>query len=227
VLVSNNGGQSWNNFNVPYQMKSVDCYAAEQCVAIGMDSGASFTFDGGQTWASNDALGSAHLFGIDCMANRTCWMVGEWGRVIGTYPNSGGPNGIGVHPKQELFPPPDVRSFNGISCVDPNHCVAVGNRGTITGNTAAMARTTNGWQPGTSTKPNSIVTVDLNDVSCPSAELCYAVGNGGTFLVSHDGGATWAKEVAPTTQNLRGIYCFGPTMCYMVGDNGTVLYRQY
>lgn len=142
-------------------------------------------------------------------------MVGVWGRVIGTYPNPGGPDGIGVVPFKELFPPPTVRTFTSVSCSDSAHCVAVGEQGVI-------AKTANGWASWTA--PNSTTTVGLTDVSCPDAATCYAVGANGTFLMSGDGGNIWTQITAPTTQNLQGIDCFDG--CYMVGANGTILYYR-
>jgi photosystem II stability/assembly factor-like uncharacterized protein len=217
ITVSNNGGQSWSPLYQSHHMLAVDCALANQCVVVGADSEARFSFDGGQSW-KNGRLGNTTLYGIDCLSDRRCWMVGDGGRVIGTYPNPQGPNGIGVIPKKDLFLP-SLRPLKGVSCVNPDTCVGVAPEGII-------VRTTNHWDDWT--QPNSTTSVNLNDVSCPTASVCYAVGAGGTILVSRDGGITWAPEPAsPTGQDLHDIYCLpGSDVCYAVGSNGTVLYHQ-
>lgn len=217
ILVSNNAGQTWSPFNQSYHMLAVDCALADQCVVVGADSEARFTFNGGQSWI-NGRLGNTTLHGIDCLSDRRCWMVGDGGRVIGTYPNPQGPNGVGVIPKKDLFIP-DLRPLYGVSCINPEACVAVAANGII-------ARTTNGWASWTF--PNSTTAVNLRDVSCPTASTCYAVGIGGTILASKDGGNSWGAEAAvPTGQDLYSIYCQqGADICYAVGSNGTVLYHQ-
>lgn len=217
IIVSNNAGQTWSPFNQSRHMLAVDCALADQCVVVGADSEARFTFDGGQSWKTGK-LGTTTLHGIDCLSDRRCWMVGDGGRLIGTYPNPQAPNGVGVIPKKDLFIP-DLRPLKGISCVNENTCVAVAAEGII-------ARTTDGWAHWT--QPNSTTAVNLNDVSCPTASTCYAVGMKGTILLSKDGGNTWGAEPAsPTGHDLYGIYCLpGTDTCYAVGSNGTVLYHQ-
>lgn len=217
IVVSNNGGLTWSLFNQSHYLLAADCALPDQCVVVGGISEARFTFDGGQNWIRGD-LGTATLHGIDCLSDRRCWMVGDGGRVIGTYPNPLGPNGVGVIPKRDLFLP-SLRPLNGVSCINQDTCVAVAAEGII-------VRTTDGWAHWT--QPNSTTAVNLNDVSCPTTSVCYAVGSGGTILVSKDGGNTWGAEPAsPTSQDLQDIYCLpGTDICYAVGSNGTVLYHQ-
>lgn len=218
ILVSNDGGQSWSSsFNQSYQMNAVDCALSNQCVAVGDASEARYTFDGGVSWRSG-RLGNTPLYGIDCFGNRNCWMVGIGGRVIGIYPNAGGPDGIGVIPKKDLFLSP-ARTLLAIGCSGTNgqHCVTVGENG-------VMAKTTNGG--GSWSKPNSGTAVNLNGVSCPTSSNCYAVGDGGTLLISSDGGTTWGLETSPTSENLEDIECVaGSSSCCAVGSNGTILRR--
>jgi hypothetical protein len=218
ILVSNDGGQSWSlPINQLYQMNAVDCALPDQCVAVGTDSEARYTFDGGGSWRPG-RLGNTPLYGIDCFADRNCWMVGIGGRVIGIYPNADGPDGIGVITKKDLFLSP-ARTLLAIGCSGTNgqHCVAVGESGVV-------AKTTNGG--GSWSKPNSGTIVNLNGVSCPTASNCYAVGDGGTLLISEDGGTTWIPETSPTSENLKDIECFaGSSSCFAVGANGIILRR--
>lgn len=215
ILVTNNGGASWSTFNQAYLLWSVDCISADECVVVGDESEARFTFNGGTSW-SDGRLGNTPLHGVDCVASKTCWMVGVGGRVIGTIPNPNGPDGIGVIPKKDLLLN-EEKSLLSISCVQHSTCVAVGEIGKI-------FRTTNtgsSWierVSGTAEK--------LTGVSCPDAAFCYAVGDNGTILVSSDGGSRWGSENAPSVENLKAIDCFGSTTCLAVGANGTILRRN-
>ncbi|MBN1991932.1 MAG: DUF11 domain-containing protein [Anaerolineae bacterium] len=214
ILVSNDGGKTWPwNFNQTYQMNAVDCPSATQCVAVGEDSEARVTDDGGQTWI-NGRMGNTPLYGVDCFAEKTCWMVGLGGRIIGTYPNPNGPGGIGIISKIDLFTNP-VQTLMSVSCVDGDNCVAVGTDGVV-------AQKINGgaWTPLSSGTTNH-----LNGVSCSSTSLCFAVGANGTILRSNNGGSAWSAETSPTTQTLNGIDCIGGS-CIIVGTNGTILRRH-
>lgn len=215
ILVTNNGGASWTTFNQAYLMWSVDCISADECVVVGDESEARFTFNGGASW-SDGRLGNTPLYGVDCVAAKTCWMVGVGGRVIGTYPNPNGPDGIGVIPKKDLLIK-EEKSLLSISCVQQSTCVAVGEIGKI-------FKTTN--TGGSWVERASGTGERLTGVSCPDASFCYAVGHNGTALISSDGGSSWAPELSLTAENLEAIDCFGPTNCVAVGTNGTILRRN-
>ncbi|MCB0167891.1 MAG: hypothetical protein KDI79_26930 [Anaerolineae bacterium] len=215
ILVTNNAGGSWTPFNQSYRMDAVDCISTSECVAVGNDSEARFTFNGGASWGSG-RLGNTPLFGIDCISSKTCWMVGVGGRVIGTYPNAGGPGGIGVISKKDLLLA-EEKSLLSISCVQQSTCVTVGEIGKI-------FKTTN--TGGNWSSQSSGTGVTLTGVSCPGSSLCYTVGDGGTILISNDDGSTWAPDDSPVAVNLKDIDCYGPTNCLAVGAGGTILLRQ-
>ena len=215
ILVTTNAGSSWSKFGQSYLMSSVDCISSDECVAVGHESEARFTYNGGSSWQSGP-LGNTHLHGVDCLSSRTCWMVGDGGRVIGTYPNAGGSGGIGVIPKKDLLLN-EGKSLLSISCVKQEMCVTVGQIGKI-------FQTTN--TGGSWSARSSGTGVTLPGVSCPDAAFCYAVGDNGTILISSNGGSSWFPDDSPTTTNLKAIDCFGSTTCLAVGANGTILQRQ-
>jgi photosystem II stability/assembly factor-like uncharacterized protein len=54
----------------------------------------------------------------------------------------------------------------------------------------------------------------------------FAVGDGSLFLVTKDGGATWApKDIGIPPTNLRSIQCASLTLCVMTTEPGTALVR--
>lgn len=215
ILVTNNAGGSWTPFNQSYRMDAVDCISTSECVAVGDESEARFTYNGGASW-ENGRLGNTPLFGVDCLSSKTCWMVGVGGRVIGTYPNAGGPGGIGVISKKDLLLN-EAKSLLSISCVQQGTCVTVGEIGKIFKTT----NTGGNWNSQTSGTG-----VTLTGVSCPGSTFCYLVGDGGTILISGDDGSTWSPDDSPVAVNLKDIDCYGPTNCLAVGASGTILLRQ-
>ncbi|MCB0212237.1 MAG: hypothetical protein KDJ52_23045 [Anaerolineae bacterium] len=214
ILVTTNGGTSWSKINQSYRMDAVDCISADECVAVGDESEARFTYNGGSSWQSG-RLGNTPLYGVDCISSKTCWMVGVGGRVIGTYPNAGGPGGIGVISKKDLLLK-EGKSLLSISCLQQDTCVTVGEIGKI-------FKTTN--TGGSWSERSSGTSVSLPGVSCPDETFCYAVGDSGTILASSDGGSSWSDDNSPTAVNLKDIHCFGSTTCLAVGVNGTILQR--
>lgn len=214
IIVTNNAGASWSTFNQSHRMDAIDCISSDECVAAGNDSEARFTFNGGSSWGDG-RLGNTPLFGVDCISSRTCWMVGVGGRVIGTYPNAGGPGGIGVISKKDLLLN-EAKSLLSISCAQTDTCVAVGEIGKI-------FQTTN--TGGSWNERSSGTGVELSGVSCPDENLCYAVGDSGTILISTNSGSSWSPDDSPTTTNLEDIHCFGASTCLAVGSNGTILQR--
>lgn len=215
ILVTNNAGGSWTPLNQSYRMDAVDCISTSECVAVGDESEARFTYNGGASW-ENGRLGNTPLFGVDCLSSKTCWMVGVGGRVIGTYPNAGGPGGIGVISKKDLLLN-EGKSLLSISCIQQDTCVTVGEIGKIFKTT----NTGGSW----SSRPSG-TGVTLTGVSCPGFSLCYTVGDGGTILISLDTGSTWSPDDSPVATNLKDIDCYGPSNCLAVGAGGTILLRQ-
>jgi photosystem II stability/assembly factor-like uncharacterized protein len=128
---------------------------------------------------------------------------------------SGGPTGPRRADGSTAFqyPLPQNNDLNGVSCASADHCVAVGDEGTIVESNDGGGH----W----ATRASGTL-AKLNGVSCPTAQLCVAVGSGGTILGSSDGGGSWHSGPAgPKT--LNAVSCTGSTSCVAVGDGGTVL----
>lgn len=92
--------------------------------------------------------------------------------------------------------------FNGIECVSPTHCFAVG-EGMNAGAGVHIYSTTDGnnWKqiwhkPSTSTRAYSLMSISQNDKGhlFAAGSVESQLGSNGYILVSVDGGKTWTEE---------------------------------
>ncbi len=118
--------------------------------------------------------------------------------------------------------------LNGVSCPNPNHCVAVGY---FLPSPAAqpLVESWNGtsWQIIASPKRTGARFSLLSGVSCPGATNCFAVGfdsnSGYQTLVEHWNGTTWSVMTSPNHPGsystvLSGVSCPSTTSCFAVGN---------
>jgi hypothetical protein len=106
--------------------------------------------------------------------------------------------------------------FWGVSCVDVEHCVAVGSQ-----SAGSLVETWNGsrWLvQNAATAPNGLLT----SVSCVRWAMCVAVGYVGVYaglLAEVWNGATWSIEypVPRSGTFFRNVACTGPADCVAVG----------
>jgi hypothetical protein len=131
-------------------------------------------------------------------------------------------------------PSPDVKSYlnvlNGVSCVSPTACTAVGydqNEGTLRD---SLIESWNGkkWSVVPSQNPGPYDN-PLEAVSCVSATACTAVGyspipHGVQTLVEAWNGAVWQTVSSPNTASaknyLLGVSCVSASACTAVGQHG-------
>ena len=118
-------------------------------------------------------------------------------------------------------PTPGGNVYDGISCVGPNFCVAVGDANQFQSNQRGIAAQWNGvsWSampganPGTGTQ-NSVF---LNSISCTSSNFCMAVGNyqssSNNVFTEVWNGSAWSAAPAPAVDPadyanyLYGVSC--------------------
>lgn len=103
--------------------------------------------------------------------------------------------------------------LNGVSCVSPNYCEAVGYAGG-----AGLAEVWNGSTWTVQSTPGS--NVELLGVSCVSASFCAAVGyntSSFTAIALEWNGSTWTAQSAPG-ELLDSVSCLSPTDCEAVGE---------
>jgi hypothetical protein len=127
-------------------------------------------------------------------------------------------------------PTGDTSTLNGVSCLSPNHCEAVGDFQDNSG-TFAMAEGQSGaiWTIQTTSDPAGSTEVSLVAVSCFTATSCMATG---TFTTSSSDlafaeqwtGSSWSAEnvINPSGANsveLSSIACKALTSCIAVGSS--------
>jgi len=124
-------------------------------------------------------------------------------------------------------PPAQTEDLNGVSCISPSWCMAVGDYTSTSGQHLVRAEVWSGstWSiqaiptPGTSS-------IYMTGVSCSSAEACTAVGyyfpphsTGAPFVEAWDGNS-WAIRIVPNpdqTSTFNSVSCTSPTFCMAVG----------
>ncbi len=224
VLVRWNG-TTWTQdaFVAAENLNGVHCFDANNCIAVG-DNGTILRYSAG-AWASVASPVTSNINSVYCAAATNCWAVADTYNPPGPPPTQeailrwlGGAwtlqGANGTIPNENL---------NGISCVDANNCIAVGDNGTI-------ARLNAGAWGGMA----SPVTSNINSVYCTAATNCWAVAD--TYnppgppptqeaILQWTGGA-WALLAASggiPNENLNSIYCLDAANCFAAGDNGTLL----
>jgi hypothetical protein len=108
-------------------------------------------------------------------------------------------------------------ALNGIACVTPQLCIAVG--GSSLG-TLAEEWTGTAWSVQTTPSPAGGAV--LSSVSCVSATACEAVGDSGTGpLAEAWNGTGWTVQPAPSAggASLASVSCTARTRCVAVGSN--------
>ena len=129
-----------------------------------------------------------------------------------------------VVPSADPGPTQGGNQYDGISCVGPNFCIAVG--ATNYSNTpSGLAVQWNGtaWSPVTLATP-SPTPVDgfyVNAVSCTSPTFCMAVGQeqAGELISELWNGTSWTviPFVTSNSAQLQGVSCTSATFCIAVG----------
>ena len=137
-----------------------------------------------------------------------------------------------VVPSADPGPTPGGNAYNGISCVGPNFCIAVGNvnNNNSSFETNGLASLWNGtsWSAisGANPGPGTQDQVALESASCTSATFCMAAGffrNTNHVFTEIWNGSTWTAETAPAVDPhdranyLYGVSCTSPTSCTAVG----------
>jgi hypothetical protein len=216
----------------------VSCGTATSCLAVGQESTASNVgSDFAQAWngriwrvvtppspGSPDALN-----GVACTATMSCI-------AVGSYASAAGPDrALAVAWDSRKWrvlriPSPGNSELNGISCPQPDRCVAVGDFLTI-GARHTLAEAWNGktWRilSGPATHSSDSV---LGSISCSTANICLAVGEKRidtavpateVSLTETWNGTRWTIVSSPSpgtsVNDLTGVSCPGHTTCVAAG----------
>lgn len=185
---------------------------------------------------------SSALNGVSCSSAGACTAVG-WthdrlgGQITLTERWNGNRWVIDRTPNRSLGGPPlQGNELDGVSCLSPSSCVAVGR--SFDAQALRFATLIERWN-GTSwtiePSPNGAAATSsyLSGVSCTSPRDCTAVGNtndnhaspnGGTLIEQWDG-TSWSIVSSPTTHTaaagLEAVSCTAADACTAVGQDGS------
>jgi hypothetical protein len=240
-------------------LSGVSCVTPADCVASGVYTQANGTSAGlaelwnGRAWANVPVklpAGSAggDLFGVSCASSKSCVGVGSYGDadfdIVALAESWNGKTWTA----SKASAPAGATSagLQGVSCVSPAACVAVGWYTQAGGYPLGLGESWNGRKWTEAPLPKSGGYGELFSVSCVSWSYCLAVGVGdGTAPGATQGtpssdvwnGKSWSFKKVPVppkgggtaTSVLQGARCLTATDCVAVGqlDLGSSEQYQY
>jgi hypothetical protein len=250
TLVETYDGTNWSIVSSPntsptqpQYLNGLTCQSTTFCVAVGayeIEPGLTqtlvLTYDGTNwtiTPSPNSSPQEVNILGtVSCTSTTNCVAVGTYvgatasRTLIETFD---GANWV-------VTPSPNTadtegNTLNGVSCVSPSSCEAVGNYADSDFVLHTLVEKYDGSSWAITPSPNTSETQDnsLLSVSCTSATSCVAAGNTGkpspvqqTLLEGLDGTA-WSTIPSPNTSSsqensLSDITCPDATLCIVVGS---------
>jgi hypothetical protein len=190
----------------------------------------------GTSWSIANVLGrgawGAALAGVSCVSDGACVAVGHWERPNASRTLVEGWDGRAWSIVPSPNPPGTSASYlDGVSCLPPGACVAVGYYVNGKGHRRAMIESWNGaqWSIRTAPQPSRSLESELLGVSCVSPNVCVAVGTytglQGKFrtLTERSTGGPWTVlptlgHPNPVSRSLTAVSCVSAADCTAVGD---------
>jgi hypothetical protein len=222
-------------------LAGVSCASKKACIAVGRVANGSAThllaerWDG-TSWSvlSTPVPSGATLSGLDavsCASSFHCEAVGSFMDASSTtLPFADVWNGSSWTVQTTPLPPGAVSGvLTGISCMNTNHCTAVGSSTSASASTHSLAEVWAGttWAIETTPDPSGATASNLNAVACVQVQHCTAVGSftsAGSQLTLAErlSGTTWTVQSTPnpagTSATLSGVSCTSGTACTAVGS---------
>jgi hypothetical protein len=242
TLVESWDGTSWSVVPSPGPgvLGGVSCLSASACTAVGRTGREKTMVESwnGTSWSMvpTPTPGiAADLDGVSCASATACTAVGSFDRsgdVVKTLVESWNGTSWSVAPSPQ--PPPVNGSswLDGVSCVSPAACTAVGFREqSLNVQSRTFVESWNGTSWSVVPSPNAgraTTGNSLNGVSCTSATACTAVGSyansaGEKTLVESWNGTSWSVVPSPNAglpdalNVLAGVSCVSVTACTAAG----------
>jgi hypothetical protein len=252
-------GRAWTASTLPspkgslsIQLFGVSCVTAKSCVAVGEDLTSSSAVPLAESWSGRawkpatppEPKGSVTgaMNKVSCTSGTFCVGVGEYGTDTGGSILVDSFNGK-AWTRMTAAPPASSRNdaaLDGVSCVSPKDCVAVGAGTDVTGRPGGLtgfAELWNGkkWAGDAVAWPKGTGNSYLTGVSCTSVKSCFAAGysdinvndggNTGKATAASWNGKAWtvAKVPAPSagkTSRFEGVSCLSASSCVAVGQEG-------
>jgi hypothetical protein len=191
------------------------------------------------SWAITPSPNGAHGHGandlraVTCSTPSACWAVGSAVELGGAYQTLAEQyNGRSWSLVSTPNGPSGDSFLNGIACVDPTNCWAVGELKDSNGLKSALVEHYYGGAWSIVSSPVAGTQYILNAVTCVSAADCWAVGWSQSApapepvdvpLTEHYDGSSWSVVPArspeePGIPELRGVSCAGTSDCWAVGS---------
>jgi hypothetical protein len=173
--------------------------------------------------------------GVSCATPFSCSAVGQYSTEVASYVTLAERRDGSTWNLQSTSNPSGspITTLEGVSCVTPRTCTAVGHSSTSLGPAATLAERWDGadWQIQSTPNPASPMgSSDLLGVSCPTRQLCTAVGdyisdpNAPVFssLAERWNGVRWEVQATPNPSGvnfslLSGVSCATRDACTAVG----------
>jgi hypothetical protein len=243
-------GSYWQPLGVPQPpgatstwLNAVSCGGPSTCVAVGQFSAnddvtmaATAELWSGGRWsmlfvpAPADSLYSA-LDSVSCSDPSSCTAVGSYhtpNYVILTLAEYWNGSYWSIRPTPTP-PGATAAALNGVSCIAPNGCLAVGSYGTSGEVWHALAEVWNGsrWSISYPIDPVGATFTQLTSVACTSGASCIAVGYDTSPqlvtvpLAEWDVRGRWLHEPTPRTTSsavFDAVSCAGASSCSAVGS---------
>jgi photosystem II stability/assembly factor-like uncharacterized protein len=214
VLVSTDGGDTWDTQSVPGSLNNVRYLDANSGIALGAGGAMFRTANAGATWTSlQKSVSPEGLFGVAFGDARNGVAVGGAGTIIAT--RDGGTNWSAQTSGTGLW-------LYGIAAPSATDWIASG--GDILTFEHVVLATHDGGTTWTDVTPPEMLAPMLS-IACATTDTCIAVGECGEIARTEDGGTTWTIAVAAdcTSQStLEGVAFRDAQNAVAVGIN-TVL----
>ena len=231
-------GTTWHSLTIHgprYSgLNALSCPSVSNCVAVGFSRYGTFAEEwNGARWVKTVIPGptgsiGAELSSVSCVAVDDCMAAGYYLNAASTWLTLTESWDGDVW---KMVPSPDPSGvagseLAGLSCSDPNSCVAVGQSFDSTGDSSTLAEIWDGNTWDLVSSPNSANGSEdvLNAVACVSSSQCTAVGEYAALnettppLVEVWNGTKWSlvAGVAGDGQ-LASVDCTGASSCMAVG----------
>jgi hypothetical protein len=253
ALAESWNGKTWTATRPPVPagatlaaLSGVSCVTSADCVATGVYTQADGTSAGlaelwnGRAWATVPVklpAGSAggDLNGVSCASSKSCVAVGSYGNahadIVALAEWWNGKSWTASKPSGPAAA--IAAALQGVSCVSPAGCVAVGWYTQPNGYSLGLAESWNGRKWTEAPLPKSGGYGELFSVSCVSSRYCLAVGDGAASVLSQGipssylwNGKSWSFKKVPVppkgggaaTSILQGAKCLSASDCAAVGQ---------
>jgi photosystem II stability/assembly factor-like uncharacterized protein len=217
IVYTSDGGATWRSGSTTStaNLSDVRMVSATTGVAVGAAGTILKTTDGGATWAPQSSPTAAGLTGVSFAPGGTVgYLVGNavWPTWTLYKTTDGGATWSGVTGLGTT----DAINLTGVSCMNANNAIAVGNSGQI-------RHTTDGGVTWLSQSENNVGSNSLRAVTMVDANNIKVVGDFGMIFTTSNGGVFWTTPFDAVASTFQNCSFTDVNHGWAVGSNGTIL----